>query len=164
MDNLLATYLHADGPHPDLKDELQLYGQFIGSWDFDARNWDEQSGTWVEGPYEAHFGWALGGRTIQDVWGRPDFGWGTTLRTYDPRIQAWRLQWTGPRSGFYCTFIGRAEGDDRIVQHGIQQDGRPLIWSFNDIRPDSFVWRGQISDDGGTTYRLEHELVGRRRA
>jgi len=162
MDNLFATYLHADGPHPDLKDELQLYGQFAGSWDLDTRFYDESTGEWREAPFEAHFGWVLGGRAIQDLWGRPDYGWGTTMRAYDPRIQAWRVRWTAPRSGFFCTFVGRAEGE-RIVQHGTQQDGRPLIWSFNEITPDSFVWRGQISDDGGMTYRLEQEMHARRR-
>jgi hypothetical protein len=162
MDNFFTTYLHADGPFAELKDELQLYGQFVGSWDFDARTYDEHTGQWNEAPYEAHFGWVLGGRAIQDVWGRPDYGWGTTVRTYDPRIQAWRIQWAGPRSGFFSTFIGRQEGD-RIVQHGTQQDGRSLIWSFNEITPDSFVWRGQVSDDGGTTYRLEQEMHAHRR-
>lgn len=36
-------------------------------------------------------------------------------------------------------------------------------WTFNDIQPDSFVWRGEISDDGGASYRLEQEMRCRRR-
>ena len=58
---------------------------------------------------EWHFGWALEGRAIQDVWIVPPRGelrhgdaaanvnsYGTTLRVYDPDIDAWRIQWTDP--------------------------------------------------------------------
>ncbi len=52
---------------------------------------------------EWHFGWALEGRAVQDVWIVPPRGelrrgdaaanvnsYGTTLRVYDPDIDAWR--------------------------------------------------------------------------
>jgi len=52
---------------------------------------------------------------------------------------------------------GGAVGD-RIVLEGVDRDGSPFRWSFNDIRRDSFVWRGEISSDGGKTWRLEQEM------
>lgn len=162
MDNPLLHYLTATGPHPDLGANADLYGQFVGSWDVDNHYFDESTGEWRDTKREVHFGWILGGRAIQDLWGHPERGFGTTIRCYDPAIDAWRIGWFSPRSGSYCTLIGRRQGDV-IMQEGHQQDGRPIRWTFNDITPDSFVWRGEISDDGGKTYRFEQEMRARRR-
>ena len=48
--------------------------------------------------------------------------YGTTLRVYDPDIDAWRIQWTDPVTRSFLQMIGRAEGDD-IVQLGTRPDG-----------------------------------------
>jgi len=52
---------------------------------------------------EAHFGWALEGRAVQDVWIMPGIAertsgsdrtnnmYGTTLRVWDSSIEAWRI-------------------------------------------------------------------------
>ena len=53
---------------------------------------------------------------------------------------------------------------DRIVLRGVDSDGSPIRWSFNDIKPDSFVWRGEKSRDGGKTWKLEEEHHMKRRA
>src|SRR6266550_1715208 len=60
---------------------------------------------------------------------------------------------------------GGAE-DDRIVLRGHDDKGALMRWTFNDIRPDSFVWRGETSHDGGKTWRLEeeHHMTRRGRA
>ena len=47
---------------------------------------------------------------------------------------------------------------DRIVLLGVDVDGSPLRWSFNDIKPDSLYWKGEISSDGGKTWRVEQEM------
>ncbi len=72
------------------------------------------------------------------------------------------MEWLAPRWNSYCSLIGRRDGD-RIMQYGRERDGRPIRWSFNDITADTFVWRGEISDDNGATFRLEQEMHGRRR-
>jgi len=36
-------------------------------------------------------------------------------------------------------------------------DGAILRWSFNDIKADSFVWRGEISKDEGRTWQVQGE-------
>jgi hypothetical protein len=58
---------------------------------------------------------------------------------------------------------GGAEGD-RIVLRGRNDHGDSLRWSFNDITPNSFVWRGETSHDGGKTWRMdeEHHMTRRR--
>jgi hypothetical protein len=52
---------------------------------------------------------------------------------------------------------GGADGE-RIVLLGTDVDGAKLRWTFNDIRPDSFLWRGETSPDGGTTWRTEQVM------
>jgi hypothetical protein len=163
MNDALLQYLPADGPHPDLGTNAELYGQFVGSWDLDNNQYDDSSGQWHRRQGECHFRWILQGRAIQDLWGSPDRGFGTTIRAYDSSMAAWRIHWFAPGGGSFCTLIGNADGD-RIMQEGSREDGRPIRWSFCDITPDSFTWRGEISDDDGKTWRLAQEMQARRRA
>jgi hypothetical protein len=163
MSDGLLRYLPADGPHSDLGTRADLYGQFVGSWDLDNHQYDEKRDTWFDTLGEVHFGWILGGRAVQDLWGSPERGFGTTIRAYDRAIDAWRIHWFAPGYASFCTLIGRADGD-RIMQEGEQADGRPIRWSFSEITPDRFTWQGHISDDGGAGWRLEQEMRARRRA
>src|SRR5262245_66503407 len=57
----------SDGPDEELAGELELFGQFVGSWDVSVTNYD-RDGSATTIPAEWHFAWALGGRAIQDVW------------------------------------------------------------------------------------------------
>ena len=88
--------------------------------------------------------------------------YGTTLRVYDPDIDAWRIQWTDPVTRNFLQMIGRAEGRD-IVQLGTRPDGQLARWSFADITADSFLWRGEGSADAGATWRVVTEFTARRR-
>ena len=165
--------LHADGPAADRGGNMQLYGWLIGSWELDVTRFLPDGAT-RRRPGEWHFGWVLEGRAIQDVWVVPPRGpqrrgdaaanvevYGTTLRVYDPRIDAWQIQWTDPVTQSYLSMIGRKDGDD-IVQLGKSADGNPIRWSFSRITPRSFRWRGEVSADGGATWRLDVEFFARR--
>jgi hypothetical protein len=57
---------------------------------------------------------------------------------------------------------GGQEGD-RIVLYAQDPDGTRRRWSFNDIKDDSFTWRGEHSSDGGKTWRLMEEHHMKRR-
>jgi hypothetical protein len=166
--------LGADGPAADRAGKMELYGRFVGSWDLDVTQIADD-GSQRRRPGEWHFGWALEGRAIQDVWIVPPRGelrhgdaaanvnsYGTTLRIYDPVIDAWRIQWSDPVTLNFLHMIGRGEGDD-IVQLGSRPDGKPIRWSFSEITPTSFRWRGEISDDAGASWRLNVEFLARRR-
>ena len=170
--NFLAA-LGADGPAADRAGKMDLYGRFVGSWDLDVTQIADD-GTKRRRKGEWHFGWVLEGRGIQDVWIVPPRGelrrgdaaanvnsWGTTLRIYDLRIDAWQIQWTDPVTQSYLSMVGRKEGSD-IVQLGKSPDGNLMRWSFSDITAESFRWRGEVSADRGTTWRLDLEFVARR--
>jgi hypothetical protein len=153
--------LHTDRPAPDLADKLSLYGWLIGDWEMDSVMYDD-AGTKRAGPRgEIHFGWVLEGRAIQDVWILPGVFYGTTLRVYDPGLDAWHILWNDPLKQYYTRQIGRARGND-IVQDGKDNAGVPLRWSFTEITPDSFHWIGERSPDGGASWRRQVEFFARR--
>lgn len=152
--------LRANSPAADRADKLQLYGWLIGSWTMDAVVHLDDGGT-QEGPGEIHFGWVLEGRAIQDVWILPGVFHGTTLRIYDPRIDAWHILWSDPLRQYYTRQIGRARGRD-IVQDGKTDDGAPVRWRFTEITGNSFRWLGEKSRDGGATWQLQADFHARR--
>jgi hypothetical protein len=154
--------LAADGPAPDRTDKMQLYGWLIGSWTMDAIVHGDD-GTRHKAKGTIHFGWVLEGRAIQDVWVLPGFFHGSTLRVYDPGIDAWHILWSDPLKQYFTRQVGRARGKD-IVQEGKNAAGDILRWSFTDIAPDSFRWLGEVSRDGGATWRLQAEFIVHRTA
>ena len=174
---MMTAFLDALGANDAAADragKMDLYGRFVGSWELDVTQIADD-GRKRRRPGEWHFGWALDGRAIQDVWIVPPRGalrdgdaaarfnsYGTTLRVYDPDIDAWRIQWTDPVTRSFLAMIGRADGDD-IVQLGTRPDGQLVRWSFSEIRPGSFRWRGEISGDNGANWRVITEFTARRR-
>ena len=167
--------LHADGPAPERAGKLDLYGQFVGDWETDIIT-HAPDGARHRGCGEIHFGWVLQGRAIQDVWmiprlheRRPDGpimpvagNWyGTTLRVYDPSLDAWRIFWLDPATNFFCQQIGKAVGPD-IVQEGTMESGSRSRWRFTNVTPRSFHWLGETSTDDGASWRLLVEVLARR--
>src|SRR5579863_7558438 len=65
--------LGADGPAADRVGKMDLYGRFVGSWELDVTQIAED-GSQRRRKGEWHFGWALEGRAIQDVWIVPPRG------------------------------------------------------------------------------------------
>jgi hypothetical protein len=171
--NAFLEALGADGLAADRGANMDLYGWLIGSWDLEVTGF-LPDGTQRRRPGEWHFGWVLEGRAIQDVWIVPPRGprrqgdaaanvnsYGTTLRTYDPRMDAWHIQWTDPVTQNFLTMIGRKDGDC-IVQLGKNADHQCIRWSFSNIRPNAFLWRGETSADDGATWRTNVEFPARR--
>jgi len=155
-----TTALHSTGAAPDRAAKLSLYGWLIGQWEMDAVV-HADDGTEHKGTGQIHFGWVLEGRAIQDVWILPGVFYGTTLRIYDPGIDAWHILWSDPLRQFYTRQIGRARGDD-IVQEGKNDAGHLVRWSFTRIKANSFCWLGERSQDGGTTWHLQAQFLARR--
>jgi hypothetical protein len=166
--------LHAPGPTADYPEKMALYGRLVGSWELENADY-MPDGTTQKGRGEWHFGWVLDGRAIQDVYivpkrseRRPDATsgvrprYGSTMRFYDPRIDAWRIVWMNPVNGAVLQLTGRASGAD-IVQTGTDAtDGSMVRWSFVDVTADSFRWVGETSNDRGKSWRKEQEMWARR--
>lgn len=159
--------LPAYGPDPDLKEKLMLFGQFIGDWDIVEARYTLADGTEVKMKGEVHFGWILGGKAIQDVWMGCREGteqmvlFGTTIRFYDPKINAWRSTWLSPIKGLVQAFVARKVNDE-IVLEGKTTEGYPEKWIFSEITPTSFRWHSEETHDNSKSWLLTEEMQIRR--
>ena len=165
--------LAAPGRAPEIPESADAYGWLIGDWELEVRRyWGiDVSMRGIKG--EVHFGWVLEGRGVQDVWimprradrtGKPDKQmnmYGTTLRVWDPTIEAWRITWRNPAGDHHEEQIGRRVGAD-IVQVGVRPNGTPTRWMFTEITGDSFRWTGESLAVDGRTWNLEGEFLAKR--
>ena len=176
MESGLAFALLAASPARDRADKLALYGWLVGDWETDIVA-HAPDGSKHRAQGEIHAGWILEGRAIQDVWMIPrrrdrrddqpqlpiaGNWYGTTIRVYDPLLDAWRIFWIDPATNYFCRQIGRRRGAD-IVQEGSLDDGGLSRWSFTEITPSSFNWLGEASTDAGSSWQLLVEVLARRR-
>ncbi len=165
--------LAAPGRSPEIPESSDIYGWLVGSWELEILHFNatDMSARGMKG--EAHFGWVLEGRAIQDVWimprhseRTPDLGksnnmYGTTQRIWDPAIQAWLIRWINPATGRRDEQIGRKVGKD-IVQIGVRPDGTVTRWRFTEVTRDSFHWIGESLNADGQTWKLEGEFRAKR--
>jgi hypothetical protein len=163
----------ATGRSPEIPEAADAYGWLVGSWALDVRYYKGVDVTARGLKGEVHFAWALEGRAVQDVWimpprseRSPDLDktnnmYGTTLRVWDPSIQAWRITWINPAGNHREEQIGRRRAKD-VVQVGMRSNGTPTRWTFTDITPDSFHWLGEALEPDGQTWKLEGEFLATR--
>ena len=162
----------AAGRSPEIPESSDLYGWLIGSWELKVLHYMvDVRDRGMKG--EVHFSWVLEGRVVQDVWIMPRRSertpemektgnmYGTTIRVWDAALQAWRVTWINPVTGWRDELIGRRSGKE-IVQVGTHADGTPIRWIFSEITPDSFRWTGEALDIDGKTWKLQGEFFARR--
>jgi hypothetical protein len=157
--------LRATGPDPRYADKLMLYGRLVGVWDMEATYFG-RDGTRKNVKGEWYFDWVLGGMGIQDVLfalRAAPASRGTSLRCYDAKSDIWHITWMQPSGGEFVNLLGRQEGDVIVQDEIASPESQRVRWSFSEISSDSFLWRGEVSIDGGATWFLEQEMHGRRR-
>ena len=165
--------LRSDRASTELGEAGPDFAWLVGGWEAEVRDVDDDGRVRV-GEGEWWFAWVLEGRAIQDVWISPPRGkrgagvvdsagtnnrYGTTVRWFDRRARLWRIIWVNPVTGVTNALAGKRDGDS-IVLLG-EDRGRPIRWRFDDIRPDSFTWRGEVQDGQGG-WRLDAEFRLRR--
>ena len=156
--------LFAEEPASKYKDQLMLFGQFVGDWEFEGVGYDAD-GTRTTDKGDIHFAWVLQGRAVQDLWierevsdNRPKI-YGSTIRFYDANIDAWRITWFEPGYGLVTSLIGRKVGEE-IVLEGKDAKGKSIKWIFSQIKSNSFHWRGEKLE--GDSWKIYEELEARR--
>ena len=158
------TGLGAGGPFPGLEEKLSLFGQFVGDWEILENRFFQDDGSEIVQHGELHWGWILDGRAVQDVWMYYDEDTkrmvpaGTTVRFYDPKIDAWHSIWITPLGNDFVAFTARKMKDE-IMLEGKEPDGVLLRWIFSDIKQDSFRWRGEESKDSGKNWKLTESMI-----
>jgi hypothetical protein len=174
--SFLVDVLHSHTVAADRADKLALYEFLIGRWETDIVAYEGKDVRHT-GRGEIYAGWILQGRAIQDVWMIPPLAgrtpdapvlpvagnwYGTTLRIYDPAIDAWRIYWFDPATDNYVRQIGHARGKD-IVQEGASENSDvSQRWSFTKITQTSFHWLGEHSSNRGKDWQLVVEVLARR--
>jgi hypothetical protein len=144
--------------HPQSKHDL--FGRFVGKWDVSYQTFDKD-GKVRRNRGQVAYVWILDGQAVQETWTsdahlKEPKPFGTSIIFYDSKRQGWTEVWIYPAQGMTTIMNGDAV-DGRIVLTGRDQDGAMLRWSFNDLQTNSFVWRGEISNDEGKTWRLQGE-------
>ncbi len=167
----MIEVLQASEPLPELAEKLQLFGQFVGSWDARVITYKPDGSTQIL-EAEWHFGWVLEGRAVQDVWIAPKRDlrvagenaggdYGATIRFYDASIDAWRSTWIGPVKGLVIPFIARKINDEIVLESSPNTE-LERKWIFSEITKDSFRWRSMESTDGWATESKVQEMFCRR--
>lgn len=167
----MVKALIADAPIEKLKDKLNLFGQFVGAWDLDWIGYNpdgtkqHEKGEWI-------FCWVLEGRVIQDIWivpsrdnrGKPGFPegeYGTTLRFYSEKEDAWKVVWVGPARDRLTTLVARKIGEEIVLEVTNEKDFQ-MKWIFSEITENSFHWRSIVSENGDD-WKLVQEIMGTRK-
>lgn len=169
----LAEALLSEAPAIEYTENLMLYGQFVGDWLAEAIEYGAD-GSAKQSQWDIRFDWILEGRAIQDVWISPvrkdsTIGWhepgnrySTTIRVYDPKIDAWHIVWINPPNGYIIRQIGRKVGNEIIQIGELDTNGHQSRWVYRDITPDSFRWCNEKTVDQGHTWKLVQEIRAKR--
>jgi hypothetical protein len=164
----LIKGLETSDPDPDLKEKLMLFGQFVGNWKFDC-TWLLPNNIKVEGEGEVSFGWILQGTAIQDVWiakannfsvkspQNPPRIFGTTLRLYDQKINAWQCIYFAPKSDAVLSFIAQKKGKEIVLESKTLLEN-PEKWIYSEITPSSFQWRSEHTQNNGKTWSVKQKV------
>ena len=168
-----VSSLVASGRSPEIPESADVYGWLVGSWELEILRYKTVDLSSQNMKGEVHFSWVLEGRAIQDIWIMPQSAdrqqdpdrannmYGTTLRIWDPSIEAWRIRWANPVSGHEERQTGRRV-DTEIVQIGARLDGTATRWRFTEIAANSFRWIGEALEPDGKTWKVEGEFRARR--
>ncbi|MBN8470288.1 putative glycolipid-binding domain-containing protein [Corallococcus exiguus] len=150
--------LVSPGPSSELGDAAATFGWLVGGWAGTIQDHDPD-GSIRQSQGEWWFHWVLDGRALQDVFIVPsrhapaqsgpgaNRRYGTTVRTFDRAGGKWQITWISPTGGAINRLSGGRDGD-RLVLLG-EHHGKPIRWSFSDIGPDRFTWRGEEQDSAG---------------
>ncbi len=150
-----------------IPDVYNFFGPLIGEWDFE---WIDNHGTEKERHIKGEwiFSWVLEGTAIQDVFicpsreeringNQPDAEYGTTIRIYNPKSQAWDIFYGC--AGEATRLEARKDGE-RVVLTEITSE--KIKWVFSEITDNSFHWQ-HIRTQDGTTWKVKGELFALRR-
>jgi hypothetical protein len=165
----LAGVFTAPAPRPELADRLAVFAPLVGSWDLRVTD-VAPDGAETERDGEWHFGWALDGRALADVWispsraaraaGAPDGEWGLSLRFWDEALGRYRSTWHGPARGWVIPFTATPSPDGLVLAG--ERDGTGVRWVFSEVTAEAFRWRAE--EDDGAGYRVRQRFVAARRA
>jgi len=168
--NGFVNALISESPQNELQEKLNLFGQFVGEWDFEGIFAKGTADEWRV-PGEWLFAWILGGTAVQDVFicpsreeqkhsPNPDGEYGTTVRFFNPDTSCWDCAYG--LLGKLHILEAQKVGEQIIVKNKSESD-RVTQWVFSDITSNSFHWQNRTSNDNGVTWNVNFELFATRK-
>ena len=170
MNNEFIDALICEKANEKYKENIDLYGQFVGSWNITWNSYDKDShlkssvkGEWI-------FSYVLNGMAIQDLFIVPsreecknnniESGeYGTTIRIYDPKKDMWNVFYGCPGE---TSLLKAYKIEDRIEQYCVNRTEFSQKWVFSNITKNSFTWQNLVSYDGGKTWLKQNEALALR--
>jgi hypothetical protein len=164
-----SNLLVAAGAHPRHADDLQLFGQFVGTWLVTVRTREGPHAAVVERMGLWTFGWILDGRAVQNVLTFPDLESGlrdqpgercigTHIHYYNPQLGTWQVVGIGALSGHLHLLTAKVvEGEIRF--EGRDPDGTRFRRAFSEITRDRFRWSEAVSRDSGESWDIVVEII-----
>jgi hypothetical protein len=165
------TALKAEERHSSIPEADDIYGNFIGEWDFE---WVSNAGTPKE--FRVKGEWlfirALEGRAIADLFicpsreerkreGMPEGEYGLSVRTYSPETRTWHVCYSCDGKPDVLESALVQNGD---IIHNLVNKNYKSIWSFTEITNTSFHWSNRTSSDSGKTWVTVGDVYATRRS
>ena len=143
--------------NPAAPPETAQFGFLVGRWAVAVRGRTED-GRWDQAVrrayWEGHY--ILDGYAVADYWydyrpaDRPDTHRGVNVRLFNTDTAVWDITWQHTEDPLLILH-GERRGDDMHLWTE-QPDGTLARIVFSDIRPDSWNWLMEVSDDQGASW------------
>ena len=155
---------------PELADVDDIFGFLVGSWQLEAVLYDAK-GNMQRSKGELHASWVLEGRAMQDLFifprradrksGVPTGGdrYATTIRTYDPTLKAWRVNFINPAAPETSAQLIARRKEQGIEMEGKLSDDTPIRWRYVTVELTRFHYTAEKRGDHDT-WQLYLELFG----
>lgn len=163
-DTLGANFAIADSAK--MRGSATDYDALVGTWEFRFQSRKPDGTYWA--PFTGHwtFEKVPGGGLIEDRW-RPDDPDTPmtqslyTYRTFDPKRGVWQMFGSSATGGEVQPGLTWSDANARYV---IQRNGASLSRiRYLAITPNRFLWRSDLSNDGGKTWLLDAAIMEARR-
>ena len=130
---------------------------WVGDWTCSGESYDA-AGKTTQTQAKNTIKRSFDGHVIQENFTSPGLV-GMSVSVYDPNNKLWRQTWVD-NQGSYIALTGKVE-DGNMTLTTLSRPKAPNAFSrmvFKNVKPDSFDWNWEGSQDGGKTWKLNWHL------
>ncbi len=150
--------------------EVAKWGKLVGNWDIIVEMIGEDGN--VAQSFDAEWNWfyIMNGLAIQDVFILPkraeniepsNYFIGTGIRIYDENSKTWQTSWIDTSTKRIELREAISTDQDIVIIHHTS-DGDKLRYTYYDINDESFKWKQESADEGGS-WKVTQTVVAKRR-
>jgi len=82
---------------------------------------------------------------------------GTSISVFNPTTKSWHQTWQDNQGG-NIVLTGRVEGNRKIFETAMTEEGRQSRMVFHSFTEDGFIWDWEATADGGNTWQLSWQI------